>query len=259
MPETEIHPTAIVDPHAQLGTGVYVGPYSIIGPDVTLGDGCWLQHHVTIAGPARIGKNNKFFAYDSIAQQTQDLKYRGEPTHVEIGDDNSFREYVSVHRATFPGNTTRIGNRGNFLAYAHIAHDCTVGDDVIFSNNGTLAGHVQVGDHVIIGGLSAIHQFCRIGRHAILGGCTKIVQDVPPFMIADGNPAEIRGINKVGMERHDFTPETIRQIKEAYRLLYRMNLNVKDAAEQIHEKLAPIPEICQLLEFLQTSERGIVR
>ncbi len=259
MPATEIHPTAIVDPHAQLGSGVYVGPYSIIGPDVTLGDGCWLQHHVTITGPARIGKNNKFFAYGSIAQQTQDLKYRGEPTHVEIGDDNSFREYVSVHRATFPGNTTRIGNRGNFLAYAHIAHDCTVGDDVIFSNNGTLAGHVQVGDHVIIGGLTAIHQFCRIGRHAILGGCTKIVQDVPPFMIADGNPAEIRGINKVGMERHDFSPETIKQIKEAYRLLYRMNLNVKDAAEQIHEKLTPIPEICQLLEFLQTTERGIVR
>ena len=258
MPATEIHPTAIVDPAAQLGTGVVVGPYCIIGPDVTLGDGCWLQHHVTIAGPARIGRNNRFFAYGSIAQQTQDLKYKGEPTYVEIGDDNCFREFVSVHRATFPGEFTRIGSRGNFLAYAHIAHDCIVGDDVIFSNNGTLAGHVQVGDHAIIGGLSAIHQFCRIGRFAILGGCTKIVQDVPPFMIADGNPAEIRGINKVGLERHAFSAETIREIKEAYRILYRQDLNVKAAAEQIREKLQPIAEITQLLDFLATTERGIV-
>jgi len=259
MPETQIHPTAIVDPAAQLGSGVIVGPYCIIGPDVTLGDGCWLQNHVTIQGPAHIGRNNRFFAYGSIAQQTQDLKYKGEPTSVEIGDDNCFREFVTVHRATSPGDWTRIGNRGNFLAYAHIAHDCTVGDDVIFSNNGTLGGHVQVGDHAIIGGLSAVHQFCRIGRYAILGGCTKIVQDVPPFMIADGNPAEIRGINKVGMERHEFTAETVREIKEAYRILYRMDLNVKTAAEQIREKLKPLPEICQLLDFLGNTERGIVR
>ena len=259
MPETQIHPTAIVDPAAQLGTGVVVGPYCIIGPDVVLGDGCRLQHHVTIQGPAKIGRNNVFFAYGSIAQQTQDLKYKGEPTYVEIGDDNSFREFVTVHRATDVGNTTRIGNRGNFLAYSHIAHDCTVGDDVIFSNNATLGGHVTVGDHVIIGGLSAIHQFCRIGRYAMLGGCTKIVQDVPPFMIADGNPAEIRGINKIGLERHDFTPESVHEIKEAYRILYRMKLNVKDATVQICEKRKPIPEITQLLEFLGTSERGIVR
>lgn len=259
MPATQIHPTAIVDPAAQLGSGVVVGPYCILGPDVTLGDGCWLQHHVTIAGPARIGRNNRFFAYGSIAQQTQDLKYKGEPTHVEIGDDNCFREFVSVHRATAPGEFTRIGSRGNFLAYAHIAHDCMVGNDVIFSNNGTLGGHVQVGDHAIIGGLSAVHQFCRIGAHAILGGCTKIVQDVPPFMIADGNPAEIRGINKVGMERRGFSPETVREIKEAYRILYRLNLNVNTAAEQIREKLKPLPEICHLLEFLAATERGIVR
>ena len=259
MPETQIHPTALIDPAAQLGSGVTVGPYCIVGPDVSLGDGCWLQQHVTIAGPARIGRNNRFFAYCSIAQQTQDLKYQGEPTHVEIGDENCFREFVSVHRATAPGDCTRIGNRGNFLAYAHIAHDCVVGDNVIFSNNGTLGGHVQVGDYAIIGGLSAVHQFCRIGRHAILGGCTKIVQDVPPFMIADGNPAEIRGINKVGMERRGFSAETVREIKEAYRILYRMNLNVKAAADQIREKLQQIPEICLLLEFLATTERGIVK
>ena len=166
---------------------------------------------------------------------------------------------MTVHRATAPGSTTRVGSRGNFLAYVHIAHDCTVGDDVIFSNNGTLGGHVQVGDHAIIGGLSAVHQFCRIGRFAILGGCTKIVQDVPPFMIADGNPAEIRGINKVGMERNQFAEEAVKEIKEAYRILYRSDLNGKQAAERIAATLQPLPEICQLLEFLATTERGIVR
>ncbi len=256
---TQIHPTAIVDPSAQLGENVTVGPYSIIGPGVTVGDGCWLQHHVTLCGPAKIGRNNRFYSYTSIGQQTQDLKYKGEPTYLEIGDDNTFREFVTVHRATFPGDATRVGHRGNFLAYVHIAHDCVVGDDVIFSNNGTLAGHVQVGDHVIIGGLTAIHQFCRIGRFAILGGCTKIVQDVPPFMIADGNPAEIRGINKVGMDRHEFPQETVREIKEAYRHLYRSDVNVKQAAEQIREKLRPLPEITHLLDFLATTERGIIR
>ena len=259
LPVTQIHPTAIIDPTAKIGADVVIGAYSIVGPDVSLGDGCWLQHHVTLQGPSIIGRNNRFFAYGSIGQQTQDLKYQAEPTHLEIGNDNCFREFVTVHRATSPGDYTRIGNRGNFLAYAHIAHDCIVGDDVIFSNNGTLAGHVQVGDHAIVGGLTAIHQFCRIGRFAILGGCTKIVQDVPPFMIADGNPAEIRGINKIGMERHNFSAEALREVKEAYRILYRSALNAKQAAEQISEKLKPITEICQLLEFLATTERGITR
>lgn len=258
MSETQIHSTAIVDPSAQLGSGVEVGPYCIVGPGVVLGDGCKLQHHVTLCGPARIGRDNTFYAYGSVGQQTQDLKYKGEPTWLEIGDGNCFREFVSIHRGTFPGDATRIGSRGNFLAYSHIAHDCVVGDDVIFSNNATLGGHVQVGDHAIIGGLSAIHQFCRIGRFAMLGGCTKIVQDVPPFMIADGNPAEIRGINAIGLSRHGFAVKTIREIKNAYRLLYRKKLNVKEAAEQIAEKLQPLPEIAHLLEFLASSERGIV-
>ena len=145
-----------------------------------------------------------FYAYASIGQQTQDLKYRGEPTYLRIGDGNTFREFVTVHRGTAPGSWTRIGNRGNFLAYSHVAHDCMVGDGVIFSNNGTIGGHVEVEDYAVIGGLTAVHQYCRIGRHAITGGCSKIVQDVPPFMIADGNPARVRGINQVGLERHGF-------------------------------------------------------
>ena len=161
-----------------------------------------------------------FHAFSSIGQQTQDLKYAGEPTHLAVGDGNCFREFVTVHRGTAPGSITRIGSGGNFLAYSHIAHDCIVGDGVIFSNNGTLAGHVEVGDHAVIGGLTAVHQFCRIGGHAITGGCSKIVQDVPPFMIADGNPAMVRGINQVGMERAKFWGEATPAGREGFRRIY---------------------------------------
>ena len=255
----QIHPTAVVDPSAEIGAGAVIGPYCVVEKNVVLGDDCWLQHHVTLCGPSRIGRGNQFYACASIGQRTQDLKYAGEPTHLEIGDGNTFREFVTVNRGTAPGAFTRVGHRGNFLAYSHIAHDCTVGDDVIFSNNGTLAGHVLVGDHAVIGGLTAVHQFCRVGRFAITGGCSKIVQDVPPFMIADGNPAEVRGINNVGMERHGFAPETVKQIKEAYRIIYRAKLNVTQAVERIRGELSPTPEIAQLIEFLETSQRGIIR
>jgi UDP-N-acetylglucosamine acyltransferase len=256
---TQIHPTALVDASSQIGEGVVIGPYCVVGTDVNLGDGCWLQHHVTICGPTRIGKNNRFFAYGSIGQQTQDLKYAGEPTHLEIGDGNTFREFVTINRATAPGAVTRVGNFGNFLAYSHVAHDCTVGDSVIFSNNGTLAGHVEVGSNAVIGGLTAVHQFCRIGRLAMTGGCSKIVQDVPPFMMADGNPAKVRGVNQEGMKRAGFNEESIRQIKEAFRIIYRAKLNLQPAIERIGDSLPSSPEINELLEFLRTSQRGIVR
>ena len=256
---SEIHPTAIIDPAARIGADVEIGPYSVIGPNVELGDGCRLQHHVTLQGPSVIGARNIFYAYSSIGQQTQDLKYKGEPTHLRIGDGNTFREFVTVHRSTVPESCTRIGNGGNFLAYSHVAHDCIVGDGVIFSNNGTIAGHVEVGDYAVIGGLTAIHQFCRIGRHAITGGCSKIVQDVPPFMIADGNPARVRGVNQIGLERHGFAEESVRRIREAYRLLYRSKLNVKQAVEEIRKTLWGTAEIEQLVTFIETSGRGIIR
>jgi UDP-N-acetylglucosamine acyltransferase len=254
-----IHPTAIVDAAAEIGDECEVGPYCIVGPHVQLGAGCWLQAHVTIAGPSRIGTGNRFYHCASIGQQTQDLKYAGEPTLLEIGNDNSFREFVTIHRSTAIGGATRIGNGGNFLAYSHIAHDCVVGDGVIFSNNGTLAGHVQVGNYAVIGGLTAIHQFCRIGQYAITGGCSKIVQDVPPFMIADGNPAEVRGINKVGMERNGIAEETIRALREAYRILYRRELNTQQAITELQASHGSVAEVRQLIEFLRTTERGIVR
>lgn len=254
-----IHPTAMVDPASDIAPDADIGPYCIIGPDVTIGSGCRLQSHVTIMGPSKIGCRNVFFPHASIGQKTQDLKYTGEPTYLEIGNDNTFREFCTVNRGTLPGTKTLIGHGGNFLAYSHIAHDCIVGDRVIFSNNGTLAGHVEVGDHAIIGGLTAIHQFCRIGRHALTGGCSKIVQDVPPFFIADGNPAVIRGINQVGLERAGFSTEAIRALREAYRILYRGKLNVKESIALIRAELPSLPEVAELCTFIESSQRGIIR
>ncbi len=255
-----VHPTAIIDPEAEIGADVTIGPYCVIGPAVVLGENCWLQNHVTLCGPSKIGLRNRFYAYCSIGQQSQDLKYAGEPTYLEIGNENVFREFVTVSRATGKGNVTRIGNQGNFLAYSHIAHDCEVGDRVIFSNNATLGGHVIVEEYAVLGGLTAVHQFCRIGKHAITGGCTKIVQDVPPFMIVDGNPAEVRGVNLVGLERRGFNPDTIRALKEAYRILYRAKLNTKQALEELGRNgLAETSEVNDLMKFIERSERGIVR
>jgi UDP-N-acetylglucosamine acyltransferase len=259
MSDAQIHPTAIIEPGAELGAGTSVGPYCVIGSNVVLGPDCWLQHHVTLCGPMRAGAKNKFYAYCSIGQQTQDLKYRREPTYLEIGDENTFREFVTVNRSTASEGKTRIGNSGNFLAYSHIGHDCTVGDHVVFSNNGTLAGHVQVGDHAVMGGLTAVHQFCRIGRFAITGGCSKIVQDVPPFMIADGNPAEIRGVNLIGLERKNYPTEKVKLIKEAFRLIYRCKYNRRQAIEAMQKELPQSEDITEIIQFLETSERGIVR
>lgn len=259
MSDSQIHPTAIVDPKAEIGPGAIIGPYCVVEAGVVLGPDCWLQHHVTLSGPTVAGARNKFYAYCSIGQQTQDLKYLGEPTYLEIGNENTFREFVTVNRSTASSGKTRIGNCGNFLAYSHIGHDCIVGDAVVFSNNGTLAGHVQVGDHAIMGGLTAVHQFCRLGRYAITGGCSKIVQDIPPFMIADGNPAKVRGINLVGLERSSFPPESIKVIKEAFRLIYRSKYNTRQAIEAIQQELPASDEINQIVEFIQQSERGIIR
>jgi UDP-N-acetylglucosamine acyltransferase len=259
MSEVQIHPTAIVDAKAEIGPGTIVGPYCIVGAGVALGADCWLQHHVSLSGPMTAGARNKFHAFCSLGQQTQDLKYQGEPTYLEIGEENIFREFVTVNRSTTATGKTRIGHRGNYLAYSHIGHDCNVGDAVVFSNNGTLAGHVQVGDHAIMGGLTAVHQFCRLGRYAITGGCSKIVQDVPPFMIADGNPAKVRGINVVGLERSGFAVETIKAIKEAFRLIYRSKYNTRQALDAIQQELPASAEINQIVEFIRTSERGIIR
>src|SRR5438105_1539596 len=259
MSDVQIHPTAIVDPGAEIGSGTTVGPYCVIGVNVVIGANCWLQHHVTLQGPMRAGAKNKFYAYCSIGQQTQDLKYAGEPTFLEISDENTFREFVTVNRSTTSDGKTRVGSRGNFLAYSHIGHDCAVGNEVVFSNNGTLAGHVQVGDNAVMGGLTAVHQFCRIGRFAITGGCSKIVQDIPPFMIADGNPAEIRGVNLVGLERKNYPPESVKLIKEAFRLIYRSKNNRRQAIEAMQKELPQTEENTENIQIIEQRRRGIIR
>src|SRR5438552_2682640 len=259
MSDVQIHPTALVDAGAKIGAGTIIGPYCVIGAEVVLGQNCWLQHHVTLQGPTRTGERNKFYAYCSIGQQTQDLKYAGEPTYLEIGDENTFREFVTVNRSTKSDGKTRIGSLGNFLAYSHIGHDCAVGNEVVFSNNGTLAGHVQVDDNAVMGGLTAVHQFCRIGRFAITGGCSKIVQDVPPFMIADGNPAEVRGVNQVGLERRNFPADRIKLIKEAFRLIYRSKYNTAQALEAVRKELPQSEEVREIVGFIEKTERGIIR
>src|SRR5438046_3131612 len=259
MSDVQIHPTAIVDAQAEIGAGTIIGPYCIVAAGVALGRDCWLQQHVTLCGPMTAGARNRFYAYCSIGQQTQDLKYQGEPTYLEIGEENSFREFVTVNRSTTKEGKTRVANCGNFLAYSHIGHDCEVGDGVVFSNNGTLAGHVKIGDHAVMGGLTAVHQFCQIGRYAITGGCSKIVQDIPPFMIADGNPAEIRGVNLIGLERKNYPPESVKLIKEAFRLIYRSKYNKRQANEAIRKELPQKDEIAEIIQFIEQSERGIIR
>jgi UDP-N-acetylglucosamine acyltransferase len=252
-----IHPTAIIDPTACIDEDVTIGPYCIIGADVEMGRGCWLQHHVTVMGPTKMGENNRFYAYGSIGQQTQDLKYHGEPTALQIGDNNTFREFCSVHRATSPGDKTVIGSNNSFLAYVHIAHDCMVGNHVVFSNNGTLAGHVIVEDYVILGGLSAVHQFCRLGTRSIIGGCSKIVQDVPPYCTADGNPARARGLNIVGLKRAGYSRDQMRALREAFRKVYRSGLNNAQAVAELRQNELTA-ESAHFANFVSTAKRGII-
>ncbi len=262
MPVTEstLHPTAIVDPKAKLGADVQVGPYAIIGAGVELGDGCRVGHHATVEGPSKIGPGNEFFPYAAIGFKTQDLKYKGEPTYLEIGEGNTFREFSTIHRGTGLGDKTIIGNGNLFLAYSHVAHNCVVGNHTIFSNNATLAGHVMVGDYAVISGLSAVHQFCRIGAHSIIGGCAKIVQDVPPYIIADGNPANLRGVNHVGLERRGFNEADIKVLRRAYRILAEKTLNFSQAVEKIEaSEDADNTYVKYLVEFLKTTERGVIR
>jgi len=254
---TNIHPTAVIHPKAQIGADCTIGPFSVIGADVVLGAGCTLHSHVVIDGHTTMGKENEIFPFACIGQKTQDLKWKGGLTRTEIGDHNTFRESVTVNSATGDGETTRIGSHNHILAYSHVAHNVTVGNHVIMSNVATLAGHVLVEDYAIVGGLAAIHQFCRIGKMSIIGGCSKVVQDVPPFMMADGNPAETRTINKIGLERNGVSAAAQSALKHAYKILFREGLTVSNALTRIDAELPPLAEIQHLVEFIRRSERGI--
>lgn len=255
----DIHPTAIVDPRAVLGHDVRIGPFSVIGPEVEIGPGCVIGSSVLIEGRTVMGANNQVFHGAAIGSTPQDLKYRGEQTSVEIGDDNTIREYVTIHLATGEGEKTRIGDGNLLMAYVHIAHNCHIHDGTIIANAVNLAGHVEVEDHAIIGGMTPVHQFVHIGRHAFVGGGSRLPQDVPPFVKVAGNPVEVAGINAIGLKRHGFTPDELLNLKKAYRLLYRAGLNVSQALERIASDCPLDPNIEDLMAFIRRSERGIVR
>jgi UDP-N-acetylglucosamine acyltransferase len=253
-----IHPTAIVEPGAELGTGVVVGAFAFVGPRVSLGDGTVLHHHATVEGLTTMGAGCEVFPHACVGLKTQDLKFKGGTPGTRIGDRNVFREFCTIHAATNDGDFTVIGSDNNFLAYTHVAHDCTVGSHVIMSNNATLAGHMTVGDHVVMGGFAAAHQFCRLGDHAMVGGMSKVVQDVPPFVIADGNPAVVRSINRIGLERSGFTPGRLDAVKAAYRIFYRDGLNRTQALEALlAHPSAGTAEFQLFIAFVKSSERGL--
>ncbi|MFD0894590.1 acyl-ACP--UDP-N-acetylglucosamine O-acyltransferase [Luteolibacter ambystomatis] len=256
-----IHPTAVISPDARLGANVRVGPYCVIGANVEIGDDCVLHSHVVIHGTSKIGKANEFFPFAAVGGKSQDLKYEGEPTYLIVGDRNVFRENCTVHRGTHAHTPTRIGNDNLFLSYSHVAHDCQLGSHIILSNNGTLGGHVTVDDHAIVSGVTAVHQFCRIGQHSITGGCSKIVQDIPPFMIVDGNPASTRGLNLVGLQRRGFSEESIRALKSAYKKLFlKKDANFSIALSSLKAThAASDPQVAHLIEFIESSQRGVSR
>src|SRR2546426_1090190 len=235
-----IHPTAVVHSKAEIGRDCEIGPYCVIGEHVTLGEGRRLHSHVVIDGHTRLGSGNEIFPFASIGLRTQDLKWKGGVTRTDIGDNNTFREYVTINSATAEGEVTRVGSNNHILAYAHIAHNVTLGNKVIMSNVATLAGHVLVEDHAVVGGLAAVHQFCRLGKMSIIGGCSKVVQDVPPFMLADGNPAETRTINKVGLDRNGISEEAQIALRQAYKILFREGLTIPNALARIEQELSPL-------------------
>jgi UDP-N-acetylglucosamine acyltransferase len=255
-----IDPHALVSPQARLAADVTVGPFSIIGPDVEIGPRTIVGPHVVINGPTRIGADNRFFQFASIGDAPQDKKYKGEPTRLEIGDRNVFRECCTVNRGTtHDKGVTRIGNDSLFMAYSHVAHDCTVGDKVIFANCAALAGHVEIGDWVILGGLTAVHQFVKIGAHAFLAGGAIVQRDVPPYVTVAGNPAKPHSVNSEGLKRRGFDEEQVRNIRDAYRVLYRSDLRLVDALEKLEPIACARSEIRAFVDFVRSSTRSIVR
>jgi UDP-N-acetylglucosamine acyltransferase len=251
-----IHRTAVIDSNAQIGADCEIGPYCVVGANVKLGARCCLHSHVVIDGFTILGEENDVYPFASIGLKTQDLKWTGGTTWTEIGNRNTIREGVTIHSATGDGEKTVIGSHNHILAGSHIGHNVVLTDHIIVSKAG-LAGHVIVEDHAIIGGMSAVHQFCRVGRMSIIGGCSKVVQDVPPFMLVDGNPGETRAVNKIGMERNGISEEAQTAIRQAFKILFREGLTVSNAVQKIESELPKLPEILHLVQFVRTSERGI--
>src|SRR3984885_9761938 len=255
-----IDPHALVSPRAELGEGVTVGPFAVIGPEVVIGDRTTVGAHAVIDGPTRIGEDNQIFPFASIGSAPQDKKYKGEPTQLTIGDRNVFREFCTMNRGTASGRgLTSIGSDGLFMAYSHVAHDCDIGNKVILANCATMGGHVQIGDWVQLGGLSAIHQFCKIGAHAFVAGGAILTRDLPPYIMIAGNPAKPNSINSEGLKRRGYTAGQIRNLRLAYRILYRSGLKLTDAVAQLTELARDNAEVQPLLAFIDASTRSLVR
>jgi UDP-N-acetylglucosamine acyltransferase len=258
--KTKIHPTAIIDPKAEIDANVEIGPFCIIKAGVRIRKGTKLLSNVTVEGTTVIGENSVIYPFSSIGFPPQDVKYKGEDTRLVIGSGNIIREYASIHRASVGGDgATTIGDNSFFMAYVHVAHDCVIGSNVIMTNAATLAGHVVVEDFAYIGGLVAVHQFTRIGRYAMVGGFSGIGQDIPPYMIASGARAKLFGPNTIGLQRRGFTEKTINEIKKAYRILFREKRTLKEALKQVREEFPSSPEIMHLIEFIEKNKRGICR
>jgi UDP-N-acetylglucosamine acyltransferase len=255
-----IHPLAQVDPRAVLGPGTTVGPFCVVGAEVEIGADCILHPHAVIEGPAVLGAGNRVFPFACLGMEPQDLKYAGERTTLRIGDRNTFREGVTVHRGTSGGGgETVVGSENLLMAGTHVAHDCRVGDRVIFANAATLAGHVTVEEGATVGAFSGVHQFCRVGRHAYIGGYSVITQDAPPFVLTVGNRARTHGINVVGLQRKKFTSEAIQALRRAYRLLFRAHLPLEEAIGRVRAEMADHADVMVLAEFVATSQRGVIR
>ena len=257
---SEIDSRASVSPRTRLGRGVRIGAYAVVGDEVELGDGCVLHPHAVVSGPTRLGRENVLYPFCSIGADTQDMKYTGERTELVAGDKNTFRECVTVNRGTAKGGVTRLGNHNLFMAYVHIAHDCEIGSHTIFANGATLAGHVTVEDHVTLGAFSPVHQFCRIGRYSYIGAATVITQDVPPFSkVVTERETRCYGVNTIGLERRGFPAERIQSIEQAYRLLLRSKLNTTQALERMRATLNGSADVEELIQFIETAERGLVK
>lgn len=255
-----IHPSAIVDPQAKIGDNVTIGPYCIVEADTEIGDNCVLKSHVVVANHTKIGQGNKIYPFASIGEDPQDKKYAGEATRLVIGDNNTIREYVTINRGTVDDEgVTRVGDDNWIMAYVHIAHDCVLGNHTILANCSSLAGHVHVGDHVILGGFSKLHQFCRVGAHAFSAMDSGFQKDLPPFVMAQGNPAKPRAINFEGLKRRQFSKQRIAAIKAAYRIIYKSDLSLDQAVEELTGLAKESEDVNMMLEFIQSSSRSIIR
>jgi len=255
-----IDPRAVIDPNAKLAEDVTVGPFSVIGANVEIGEGCWIGPHVVINGPTIIGRENRIFQFASVGETPQDKKFHGENSRLVIGDGNTIREFVTIHRGTEDGGgTTSIGDDNWLMAYIHIAHDCIIGNHTIFSNGASLAGHVLVDDYAILGGFTLVHQFCHIGMHAFCGMGSAISKDVTPYTLVNGNPAHPHGLNVEGLKRHGYSSELIRELRDAYKTVYRMSLTAEEARSRLAEVAEKYAEMQLFVDFIENSKRGILR